>query len=83
MRASGHPRLELYGSATLTILSLTVLVVALPYGLASGIIALSITTFVVQVGFALAARHDLLYRLTHHLIVPATQPITQTAGVPS
>lgn len=74
MRASGHPRVELYGSATLTVLSLTALIAALPYGLASGVEALAATTFVLQAGFALIVRYGLFHRLD--------QPIRiQTVGV--
>ena len=63
MRASGHPRVELYGSAALTVLSLTALIFALPYGLGPGVAALAATTFVLQAGFAVLVRYGLFHRL--------------------
>ena len=56
LRAIGRPRTEFCGSATLTVASLTALAIALPFGLAAGIIALSATTFLFQLALAIAVR---------------------------
>ena len=76
MRAAGHPRIELYGSAILTLLSLTALAAALPSGLAAGVTALALTTFALQAGFALTVRHLLFHRLDQ------TRRFPQFSGVP-
>ena len=64
MRATGHPRIEFYGSATLTVVSLTALAATLPLGLTAGIATLAATTFLVQAGFALVVRHLFMPPLT-------------------
>ena len=59
LRAAGQPRTEFLASANLTAVSLAALSVALPYGLATGVIAQSLAAIAVQIGTALAVRSSL------------------------
>lgn len=59
LRAAGQPRTEFLASANLTAVSLAALAIALPYGLATGIIAQSLAAIVFQIGTALAVRASL------------------------
>jgi O-antigen/teichoic acid export membrane protein len=56
LRATGHPRIELAASALLTTTSLLALAAALPFGLAYGVIALSLTAVAVQLAIACVVR---------------------------
>lgn len=56
LRVIGQPRVEFNASAALTIVSLSALAAALPFGLAPGIIVLAVTTALAQLAFALVAR---------------------------
>lgn len=56
LRASGQPRTEFLASLNLTAFSLSALTLALPYGLAYGVIAQSLTAIAVQVATALLVR---------------------------
>jgi O-antigen/teichoic acid export membrane protein len=80
MRAVGHPRIELYGSATLTAFSLAALTIGLLTDLDHGIAALAVTTFLVQAVFALIVRRRMSVRLARPII---NSPITRPVGVPS
>ena len=64
LRAVGQPRTEFLASANLTAVSLAALAVALPYGLAAGIIAQSLAAIAVQIGTALAVRSTLVQQPT-------------------
>lgn len=59
LRAAGRPRDELAASAVLTASSLLALALSLPFGLAHGIFALSLTAVVVQVAIAIVVRGKL------------------------
>ena len=59
LRAAGHPRTELAASAILTAASLLALAAALPFGLTSGVFALSLTAVIVQLAIAIAVRVQL------------------------
>jgi PST family polysaccharide transporter len=59
LRVSGKPRVELYASAALTLLSLTALALGLLTNLAAGIVNLAIATAAIQLGFAVAVRRRL------------------------
>lgn len=56
LRASNEPRTEFLASANLTAFSLAALALALPYGLSYGVIAQSVTAFVIQIATALIVR---------------------------
>ncbi len=71
LRAVGQPRTEFLASANLTAVSLAALAVALPYGLAAGIIAQSLAAIAVQIGTALAVRSTLVQQPTPTQSQPA------------
>lgn len=56
LRVIGKPKVEFAASGALTVISLSALAGALPFGLAPGVIALAATTAVAQLGFAFAVR---------------------------
>lgn len=56
LRAFAMPRIELYASAGLTLLSLSAMAAALPFGLPVGIAAFSMTTVAAQFAVATAVR---------------------------
>jgi O-antigen/teichoic acid export membrane protein len=56
LRAAGAPRIEFYGSAVLTAVSLAALAAGLIAGLTTGIVAMSAAVAAVQIVFALAVR---------------------------
>lgn len=79
LRAVGQPRFEFAASASLTLASLAALAAALPFGLPTGIVALSATAIIVQLAIALAVRVSLGSTLIDH---PTVHPVpSQTAGV--
>ena len=71
LRALGQPRTEFLASANLTAISLATLAVALPYGLAAGVIAQSAAAIIVQIGIALAVRSSFANKSTNVPIQPA------------
>ena len=75
LRAAGQPRTEFLASANLTAVSLAALAVALPYGLATGVIAQSLAAVAVQIGTALAVRSS----LAQHPIRSQDQPAGATS----
>ncbi|MEQ1696638.1 MAG: oligosaccharide flippase family protein [Hyphomicrobiaceae bacterium] len=71
LRAAGQPRTEFLASANLTAVSLAALAVALPYGLAMGVIAQSLAAIAFQIGIALAIRSSLAHQSTLAQSYPA------------
>lgn len=65
LRAVGRPRTELFASMLLTVISLATLAVALPHGLAFGVLAFATMTALTQFVAAAAIRRSVGHRLRH------------------
>jgi len=77
LRACNQPRTEFLASACLTVVSLSALALALPYGLSYGVIAQSIAAFLVQIATALIVRSAMAR--THAPRIVPNEPIGATS----